>query len=436
MFAVLLLCSAAGNVSAGSVSEVGNVSAGSVSETGNVSAGSISGAQEEKEALENQLEEARELIDSLSDSREDLKDNVQALDEKLTEISDRVTALETQLSETESRIADTQEELAAAQADVDSQYESMKLRIRFLYENSLQSVLEVLMSAESFADFLNRAEYIRQISEYDRNMLEKYQNTLEQVANLETTLNEERADLAALKEQVQEEQEAVAALLGEKENQLAQLGEELTDAQQLAQVYEAEIQAQNEIIAMIQAEEARKQAEEEAKKEQENNADPEGSGSQETDEGGGTEQGDGSSESSPAGDGSSTGAVFTWPCPASTRVTSDYGYRESPTAGASTYHRGIDIGAPYGSDIVAAADGVVSFTGYSSSSGNYLTIDHGDGLYTVYMHCSSIVAEAGDVVSAGDVVAKVGSTGISTGNHLHFGVSKDGSYVNPWEYLK
>lgn len=410
LFAVLLFCSAAGNVSAGSVSE----------------------AQEEKEALENQLEEARELIDSLSDSREDLEDNVQALDEKLTEISDRVTALETQLAEMENRISDTQEDLTAAQADVDSQYESMKLRIRFLYENSLQSVLEVLLSAENFADFLNRAEYIRQISEYDRNMLAKYQNTVEQVANLETTLSEERTDLAALKEQVQEEQEAVAALLGEKENQLAQLGEELTDAEQLAQVYEAEIQAQNEIIAMIQAEEARKQAEEEAKKEQENSADPEDGSSQES----GADQGSGTGGGSQETETPSFGGIFTWPCPASTRVTSDYGPRESPTAGASTYHRGIDIGAPYGSDIVAAADGVVSFTGYSSSSGNYLTIDHGDGIYTVYMHCSSIVAEKGDVVSAGDVVAKVGSTGISTGNHLHFGVSKDGSYVNPWEYLK
>ena len=116
-------------------------------------------------------------------------------------------------------------------------------------------------------------------------------------------------------------------------------------------------------------------------------------------------------------------------------MTSDYGTRVSPTAGASSNHKGIDIGASYGADIVAAADGKVVTAAYSSSGGNYVMIDHGNGLYTVYMHASSLCVSAGQNVTAGQVVAKVGSTGISTGNHLHFGVSLNGSYVSPWNYL-
>ena len=129
------------------------------------------------------------------------------------------------------------------------------------------------------------------------------------------------------------------------------------------------------------------------------------------------------------------GGAFTWPVPSSYRVTSDYGPRVSPTAGASSNHKGIDIGAPYGSNIVAAADGKVTTVKYSSSAGNYVMLSHGGGLYTVYMHCSSTAVTVGQEVAAGDVIAYVGSTGISTGNHLHFGVSLNGSYVSPWNYL-
>ena len=127
--------------------------------------------------------------------------------------------------------------------------------------------------------------------------------------------------------------------------------------------------------------------------------------------------------------------MFTWPCPSSTRVTSDYGTRVSPMGGASSNHKGIDIGASGGAAIVAAADGTVTTAAYSSAAGNYVMIDHGGGLYTVYMHASALLVSPGQTVSAGQTIAQVGSTGISTGNHLHFGVSLNGSYVSPWSYL-
>ena len=126
---------------------------------------------------------------------------------------------------------------------------------------------------------------------------------------------------------------------------------------------------------------------------------------------------------------------FVWPCPSSTRVTSEYGYRIHPLTGTKKMHNGIDIGASTGTPIVAAASGTVAAASYNSSMGNYVMIDHGDSLYTVYMHCSAFNVSAGDTVSAGSTIAFVGSTGNSTGPHLHFSVRLNGSYVNPWNYV-
>jgi murein DD-endopeptidase MepM/ murein hydrolase activator NlpD len=124
-----------------------------------------------------------------------------------------------------------------------------------------------------------------------------------------------------------------------------------------------------------------------------------------------------------------------WPCPASSRITSTFGSRESPTEGASSYHKGIDIGAATGSKVIAAASGEVVIATYSASAGNYVMISHGSGVYTVYMHMSSIAVSEGQEVSQGQTIGAVGSTGYSTGSHLHFGVRKNGSYVDPMSYV-
>ena len=396
------------------------------SSIGNVTAQSLSEAQKEKEELEQELKEAQEMIDNLNSSKDDMEDAVEELDAKLQNISRQISELENQLKEKQASIDATEQELVVAEADRQKQYEDMKLRIQFMYENQNTSALEKLLSAGSIAEFLNNAEYIAEISQYDRNMLLKYEETVENIAKMEETLRQEISELEAMKQKVEEEQKAVAALVQEKEAKIAETEGEIVDAQQLAEAYEAEIQAQNEIIAQIQAaEEERRRQEEEAQNTAQNNQ-----GNNENDN-----NSDSNSENESDQTDQPTVSAFTWPCPSSRRVTSDYGPRESPTAGASSNHKGIDIGAAYGADIVAAEAGTVVFAGYSNSGGNYVTVSHGGGLYTVYMHCSSLVVSKGEKVSRGQVIAKVGSTGISTGNHLHFGVSLNGSYVNPWNYL-
>ena len=388
----------------------------------------LSEAQQEKKTLENDLQKAKELIDSLKGSKEDIQSEVEKLDKQLNEISGKVKELESRLSKKRQEIADTESALNKAKEQEKKQYRNMKKRIQFMYENGQTSYVEMLLSADSFTDFLNAVEYITQISQYDRKMLKEYQNMQVTIADTQKTLETDYASLQSLQAKVQEEKQAVAALESAKKGELNDVADELTDAQTVAKAYEAEIQAQNEVIAQIQA--AQKRAAEQQAAQQQAQAAEENQGA--TDAAG--ENQNTAQNTTPSGNGQSTGSMM-WPCPSSKRVTSDYGPRTSPTNGASSNHKGIDIGAAYGADIVAADGGTVLVATYSSSGGNYVIIDHGGGLCTVYMHASSLTVSAGQTVSKGQVIAKVGSTGISTGNHLHFGVTLNGVYVSPWGYV-
>lgn len=388
----------------------------------------LSEAQQEKKTLENDLQKAKELIDSLKGSKEDIQSEVEKLDKQLNEISGKVKELESRLSKKRQEIADTESALNKAKEQEKKQYRNMKKRIQFMYENGQTSYVEMLLSADSFTDFLNAVEYITQISQYDRKMLKEYQNMQVTIADTQKTLETDYASLQSLQAKVQEEKQAVAALESAKKGELNDVADDLTDTQTVAKAYEAEIQAQNEVIAQIQA--AQKRAAEQQAAQQQAQAAEENQGA--TDAAG--ENQNTAQNTTPSGNGQSTGSMM-WPCPSSKRVTSDYGPRTSPTNGASSNHKGIDIGAAYGADIVAADGGTVLVATYSSSGGNYVIIDHGGGLCTVYMHASSLTVSAGQTVSKGQVIAKVGSTGISTGNHLHFGVTLNGVYVSPWGYV-
>ena len=340
---------------------------------------SLKEAQQEKAALEKALEDAKQTINELKESKGDVQEKVNDLNTQLMNISSQITALENrlaqknqELTEKKDQIEDTKSQLEDAKKQEEQQYADMKVRIQFMYENAQESYFEALFSSESFSDFLNSAEYIIQIQEYDRKKLNEYQDTVDYIENVEKQLEEDYATLEEIKKEVEQEKASVeqekasvAALMKQRETELAGIEGNIDSAQSDADYYAAEIKAQEEIIAEIKRIEAEKAA----------------AGKQ---------------------DNPYTGGVFTWPCPSSTRVTSDYGTRVSPMGGAA---------------------------------GNYVMIDHGGGLYTVYMHASALLVSPGQTVSAGQTIAQVGSTGISTGNHLHFGVSLNGSYVSPWSYL-
>lgn len=363
-----------------------------------VSATSLSEAEEAKRELEEDLAATQAVIDGLKSEQKDIQDKVTELDNQLTVISEKINNTQEQLEAKSEEIAEVQLDLEEAQADVDVQNEAMQKRIQYMYEHGGElSYLDAFFRSGSIAEFLSQAEYINQITEYDRDMLAQYEESVAVVTALKTQLEEDVAELETLKAQAEEQQSAVLALMTAKQDELARASAEIGEEQANADAVRAEIDAQNDIIAQIKADMAQ--------------------------------------NSGTASDNPYNGGAFSWPVPSSTRVTSDFGNRLSPTQGASSYHKGIDIGASYASDIVAAAGGTVSTAGSNYGFGNYVMINHGGGLYTVYAHCSSLLVSKGDVVTAGQTIAKVGSTGISTGNHLHFGVSLNGAYVSPWNYL-
>lgn len=372
----------------------------------------VSSMEEEKKKVESALKE-------LEGKKSDTAAYVKELDRNLSALAGELTKLEGDISQKEEQIEEAEVELETAKITENRQYEDMKLRIQYMYENGQTGLLESMMQSESIAELLNRAEYASQITSYDRKMLEEYRKTRQEVALKEEALKTEHQELLTLQDSTKAKQSSVKTLMASKEAELASYETKIASAQGEIDQYNADIKAQEEHMARVEAEIRRK--EEEARKAEEARRAEEAKKNQ----------------SSAGGDSTvkKGNTNFIWPCPASGRISSAFGDRSSPTEGASTNHKGIDIPAPSGSSIVAAADGKVVISTYSYSAGNYIMIDHGGGLTTVYMHCSQLLVKEGETVKQGQTIAKVGSTGYSTGPHLHFGVRSGGSYVNPSGYV-
>ena len=316
----------------------------------------------------------------------------------------------------------------------------MKKRIKFLYENGNEAYMEMLLDAKSFADLINKADFVKEMSQYDRNMLTEYQTTQQLIADKQIQIETEYRQIEQLQAQTEEQKNSVEALSSEKEREYEAYQAQIKQSETLAAEVEDEIEEQEEIIARLEEEAERKRkAEEEARARAKAAADA-AAAERNRKASTGNSKVDASTDSPGVIDDSASSSQpsssgFVWPCPSSRKINSEYGYRIHPLTGTRKMHNGLDIGASYGAPIVAAASRTVSSASFNSSMGNYVMIDHGNSLYTVYMHCSSLNVSAGQKVSAGQTIAFVGSTGASTGNHLHFSVRLNGSYVNPWNYL-
>lgn len=393
--------------------------------------------QSQIEDLKNQQSELESQLESLKKNKTDTESYIKELDEKIQVYLGKVQEVSAQLEETEAEIEVTQENLEQAKEDEQQQYKALKARIKAMYEAGDVSYIQMLLGSGDLKSLLNDQEYISKINEYDHNLLTSLQQIRDQIAEYEAELEEQKELQAAQKEEYELEKASLEKVVADKEEELIEIGADIDSVSYDITTTQEEIDAENALLAEIieqerkaaeeaarkkaEEEEARRRAEEEAKKNQSNNSTSSGSNYDDDD--------DSSSTSYPS---SSTGMI--WPV-GSTYITSYFGYRNSPTAGASTYHQGIDIAASEGSSIWAAASGTVTTASYSSAMGNYVVISHGNGLSTVYEHCSALYVSAGDYVSQGSTIAAVGSTGISTGAHLHFGVMENGSYVNPLYYV-
>lgn len=361
----------------------------------------ISRAKEEKKTLQSGLTNVKELKKELEASKADLANYVAKLDADLSDIQEKINELKTLIEEKEGQIAEKTEELEEALEVQQDQYEAMKSRIKFMYEKGDVLYLEFVFVADSFGEMLNKADYIEMLSSYDRKMLDEYVAYAEYVALCKEGLEEEKDVLDEAKAAVEEEEAALNDLIATKEQEMYKMNSDIQSKEAAIREYEAEIASQNETIAALEAavaEERKRLAQEQGRK--------------------------------------YDGGIFTWPAPSYSRISDEYGNRTHPILGVQQFHNGLDMAAPGGSPILAAYDGKVVAADYSSSMGNYIMIDHGDSLYTIYMHASALYVSKGAEVSKGDKIAAVGSTGRSTGNHLHFSVRLNGNYVSPWNYLR
>lgn len=397
-------------------------------------ANSIDNAQSAKARLEQQKKDTDAKIAELKKEKGDILNYIEKLDKQMAELDTQIAETNKKIKKTEKKLTKTKKELKKAKEEEEKQYASMKKRIKYMYENGSSDYFELLLKAESVSDLLNRAEYIEKISAYDKSLLEKHQKIKEEIAEKERNLEKQAEEQTLFKEELSYEQSVVSDLVDEKNKELKKYNANIADASEEAKEYAKEIEKQEQLIEDLLEQERKRIEEEERRKEEERKRLEEERRRQE--EANKAEQNNGeNNNSTPDKDYSQQAADFRWPLNVSGRISSSFGEREQPTAGASTYHKGIDISVPVGTEIVAAAGGKVVTATYSSSAGNYIMIYHGNSTYTVYMHCSSLSVSVNEEVEKGQVIAAAGSTGISTGSHLHFGISVNGSYVNPLNYV-
>lgn len=362
----------------------------------------IKQALKEKESLQSGVTDTKKIISNLKSSKTNLEGYVTELDANLSEVQARIAELSEQISVKKTEIEKTRDELEEAREIQEAQYQSMKERIRFIYESESDVMWEVLFSSGSFADFLNKADYIEQMSAYDRNMLDMFKQTCEEIALCERQLELEQEILEDAQDAQEAEEAALDELISEKKKEITAYETDISNKQTVLNEFEEELEAMTAEIEALEKAVAQERARLEAE-----------AGLVRTYDGG----------------------TFIWPCPSYTRVSDDYGYRLHPILNVQQFHNGVDLAAPGGSAILAAYDGEVVSAAYSSTMGNYVMIDHGNSLYTIYMHASALYCNTGDTVKRGDKIAAVGSTGRSTGNHLHFSVRLNGAYVSPWSYI-
>lgn len=348
------------------------------------------------------LSDAQQKAQQLEEQKKAAESEKSSLAEQLNTIVTDMKKSEEDMTKKESEIEKAEEELVNAKVDEQNQYESMKKRIKYIYENGSSEFLEIMLEAKDMADFLNKAEYATKMSEYDRDMLKKFQKLVKKVEEEEAKLNKEYEELHTLQASLTEKQTAVEKLLTEKASEIASIESEMTEVQGL-------------ITAAKEAERRRQEAEEAAKQQaQQNNGNS-----------GGT-----------AGDSVVSGnGFFTHPCPGMSYQSSYFGeVREG--IGDSRPHKGHDYAAAPGTPIYAAAAGKVTTARYSNSAGYWVVINHGNGLVTKYMHMWQMpYVSEGQTVEKGQNIGGVGTTGQSTGNHLHFQVELNGVPVNPSNYM-
>ena len=359
----------------------------------------ISDLNSKYDELEKQQQALQKEIDKAKTEKERQQAVKAQIDNQIVSTRSQISVLSDKISLLEENLQETTSELEQKEYDISENYALMKQRLRVMYTTGNASVLGLLIGADSFTEYLTRTEVASKVAEHDQEMLE--------------AMRAELLDIKAFKEEIETNKTEIESAKGQLAGKQAQLDDQLKETEgQIQDLAALEAQIKNN-QEEIEAQQKQIQAEIDEIYKQINSV------------------------------GEYTGGVMGWPLVGFNTVTSNFGWRFNHT----DYHTGIDIAGKnaagqgvYGKPIVAASDGVVAFTQTNyvvgKGYGIYLIIDHGGGVSTLYGHTGGLAVEVGDQVKRGQTIAYVGSTGWSTGPHLHFEVRVDGKYVNPWGYLK
>jgi len=344
--------------------------------------------------LQKQLEENNKMIQLTKTQQaakqkesKNVSKQIEELDKKLEIAEKNLEEVEGQLSELEGKIAITQRELDRAIEEAENQRELLHKRVRVMYQNGPTSYLAVLLDATSFSDFISRLDLMRKIINHDVNLLKERITYRDLIDSKKQQLEMEQQQKEELKNEIVRKKEEVELTKEEKEKLLQEINMDIKELErQLDKLLEDSAKIQKEIVKLQSS-------------------------------------------------GEYIGGEMAWPAPGYTRITSSYGYRVHPILKTKKLHTGVDIAVPSGSDVVAANAGKVILAQYYGGYGNTVIIDHGGKISTLYAHNSKLLVKVGDVVARGQVIAKSGSTGLSTGPHLHFEVRINGNHTDPMPYI-
>ncbi|MGM9612153.1 MAG: murein hydrolase activator EnvC family protein [Butyricicoccus sp.] len=382
---------------------------------GTAKAASVSELKSKISSIDKQRAEIQAVIDDLEGQINTNTKKLQALKTQMSLTQEDIEATETVIVRLADEIETKEEEIVVAQEELDEKTELFETRMRVMYENGNDiSYLDVILGSNSFSEMLSRMEIVSEVMESDKKVVADFKEAKQKLEDAKASLEQDKADQEEYKSTLESKYDALVTQKQEIQTLTDKLESDQEQAKREDEALEDEQERISDEIAEIsrrEAEAARKAAEEAKKKQQSSS---------------------GSSGSSSSGAAVSASGMV-WPAPSGS-AGSGYGWRIHPIYGTRKFHKGTDIPAPGGSPVLAAKAGTVVQSYYSSSYGNYIVISHGGGLMTAYAHLSSRLVSAGASVSAGQQIGKVGSTGNSTGNHLHFEVYINGSTVNPMNY--
>lgn len=415
----------------------------------------INALKEQNKDLEKQIEDVQTQYSDNEDEIANMVNRKYAIDQEISILYDQIENIGQQLTAFGLLIADSQDELDAAEGRFEELSLKNKERIRAMEEDGNVSYWSVLFKAKSFSDLLDRLNMIEEIAAADQRRLKQMSEAAELVAQAKDALQEEKDELQTTKDELDAAQEQLNQKKEEAQeilNELIQKGYELEN---LFDQYELEKQQLLDEIAQ-------KEAEYELQKELEwiaymatytepTTAPPATQKPTTGDTSGGNQGSSGETEGSgesgsqestqppeettkPTEPPASSGESWIVPC-TYRQLSSPFGERESPTAGASSNHKGIDLAGPEGTPIYASRSGVVTVATFGKAAGNYVTIKHDNTYSSIYMHMTKYVVKKGQTVKQGELIGYMGDSGIVTGVHLHFGIIKNGTYVNPANYM-